>query len=377
MEIYGVEEQFWVDGYQFEVSFSDDNAVGLCQRDIWVAHRRKVEDLALADFTGPQLLEAYVGPDADQRKVAFAQRREALRASYKEARRAPHAQSERLLRQEKKDLKRLEKALALELCAQDSCLFDLTRVQDQVQQTKHHRFLRSFYFHEVNDRYIHHFCRKYATDAAYRAAVENGTALWVERNALFLKNVERRAREQTVGQLPPNERGVLHLQALCEEQFFQWICQHAKSIFADLAYQRLKQQEQASEAACESGIVDPEMQEVVTAWYTLPGVFVRSACQGGSFVFTSGGKTLLVPSRHQECATLLVVPESRAVIEAICRGVSAFPHICLTQFARPVGSFREGSSTHCQMQSPRVLSNAQVRRDLLRAVSLVKAELLA
>ena len=56
MGIYGVEEDFWVDEYHFEVSFSNDNAVGLCQRDVTVGHRTKVEDLALSDFTGRQLL---------------------------------------------------------------------------------------------------------------------------------------------------------------------------------------------------------------------------------------------------------------------------------------------------------------------------------
>ncbi len=110
MGIYGVEADFWVDEYHFEVSFSNDNAVGLCQRDVTVGHRRKVEDLALSDFTGQQLLEAYTGPDRVGRQQAFADQIESLRASYKEARRAPHANSTRLLRHEKRDLKRLEKA---------------------------------------------------------------------------------------------------------------------------------------------------------------------------------------------------------------------------------------------------------------------------
>ncbi|MGZ6365634.1 MAG: hypothetical protein ACXWPS_06670 [Ktedonobacteraceae bacterium] len=81
MGIYGVEDDFWVGEYQFEVSFSNDNAVGLCQRDITVAYRRKVEDLALSDFTGQQLLEAYTGPDRGERQQAFANQAEALRAS--------------------------------------------------------------------------------------------------------------------------------------------------------------------------------------------------------------------------------------------------------------------------------------------------------
>jgi hypothetical protein len=185
-----------------------------------------------------------------------------------------------LLRQEKKDLKRLEKTLAQELCALDRGLFDLSKVQDQVQYTEHHHFLRSFYFDEVNDRYIHNFCHKYANNPAYRADVENGAALWVERNALFLKNVERSWWQETVGELPPNTHGVAQLQALLEEQLFLWIRQQAKGIFADPAYQHLKKLEQASEATCRTGVVDPGMEEVVTVWNAIPGVVVNSSCQG-------------------------------------------------------------------------------------------------
>ncbi len=54
MGMYGVEEEFWVSEYHFEVNFSNDYAVGHGPRDIWVARRKMLEDLALTDFTGPQ-----------------------------------------------------------------------------------------------------------------------------------------------------------------------------------------------------------------------------------------------------------------------------------------------------------------------------------
>ena len=81
MGIYGVEDDFWVDGYRFEVGFSNDNAVGLGQRDVTVGYRQKVEDLALSDFTCRQLLKAYTGPDRGRREQAFADQIESLRAS--------------------------------------------------------------------------------------------------------------------------------------------------------------------------------------------------------------------------------------------------------------------------------------------------------
>jgi hypothetical protein len=374
MGMYGVEEEFWVDEYHFEVSFSSDNTVGLCQRDVTVGHRRKVEDLVLSDFTGLQLLEAYNGPDRVLRQETFAHQVESLRASYKEARRAPHANSTRLLRHEKKDLKGLEKTLAQELSALDRSLFDLCRVQDQVQHTEHHHLLRSFYFDEVNDRYIHNFCRKYAIDPVYRADVESGIAPWVERNALFLKNLESSWWREMVGELPPNTDGIVGLQDLFEEQFFRWICQHAKKIVADPAYQRLKQLEQAFEAACRTGGVDSGMVEVATAWNGIPGVVVSSSCQGASGVVSYAGKTLLVPSAHDACANVVVALNDESLTEVIEHCRSAFPHICSTLFSRPVGSYRSTPQKHCQLRSGAETDNTRVRQDLVSIALEVRAQ---
>jgi hypothetical protein len=375
MGIYGVEDDFWVDGYHFEVGFSNDNAVGLCQRDVTVGHRRKVEDLALSDFTGRQLLEAYTGPDRGGRQQAFADQIESLRASYKEERRAPHANSTRLLRHEKRDLRRLEKTLAQELSALDRGLFHLSRVQDQVQHTDHDHFLRSFYFDEVNDRYIHNFCRKYATDPAYRADVESGLAPWVERNALFLKNLESTWWRETVGVLPPNDDGVAELQSIFEEQFFEWICRHAKKITVDPAYQRLKQLEQQCEADCRSGGVDAGMEEVALAWNAIPGVAVSGSCQGASGVVNYAGRMLLVPSAHDVCTNVVAVVSDGPLTEVIERCLSDFPHIRSTLFSRPMGSYRGGSQRHCQLRSVAETENLQVRLDLVTLALEIRVQL--
>jgi hypothetical protein len=376
MGIYGVEDDFWVDEYHFEVSFSSDNAVGLCQRDVTVGRRQKVEDLALNDFTGQQLLEAYTGPDQEGRQKTFTRQIESLRASYKEARRAPHANSTRLLRHEKRDLRRLEKTLTQELCALDRGLFDLSRVQDQVQHTEHDQLLRSFFFDEVNDRYIHNFCRKYAIDPAYRADVESGVAPWVERNALFLKNLESSWWQESVGELPPIADGVAELQSLFEEQFFEWVCRHAKKIVADPVYQRLKQLEEASAAACRTGGVDAGMEEVALAWNAIPGVTVSSACQGASGSVSYAGRTLLVPSAHEECVCVTVSLNDEFLAEVIERSRSAFPHIRSTSFSRPVGSYRGVNQRHCQLRSVAATDNAQVRQDLVTIALGVRAQLL-
>lgn len=145
MGMYGVEEGFWVGDDRFEVNASSDYAVGHGSRDIWVAHRKTLADLARTSFTGSQLLGAYDGPDQNMRKQAFAQRLETLRTSYKEARRAPQTNSTRLTRHEKKDVTRLERTLVQELCTLDRSHFDLNRVYAQVQHAEDNHFLRSFY----------------------------------------------------------------------------------------------------------------------------------------------------------------------------------------------------------------------------------------
>lgn len=373
MSFYGIEEDFWIGNYRFEVYFSNDNAVGLGQRDISVARRKALEDLALTDLTGPQLLEAYIGPDQDVRKEAFAHQIETLRTSYKEARRAPHANSTRLLRHEKRDLKRLRKALAQELCALDRGHFDLSRVWDQVQCTEDDHFLRSFYFDEVNDRYIHNFCRKYATDPAYRGDVENGVAPWVERNALFLKNLESRAFREERGDLPPDEQEAFVPEALFEEDFFLWICRHVKGIVADPEYQRLKRSDQASDTSCRGGVADPGMQEVVAAWGSIPGVVVDSSCQGAGGIVRYGGKALLVPSAHDECANIVVRLNDEQLIQTIEHCLSAFPLVSRGLVSLPVGSYRGEHRPHAVMHSQNVNSNAQVRQDLLTAAKEVSA----
>ena len=377
MGIYGLEEQFWVGDYQFDVGFSNDNDVGLNQRDVYVGKRRKVEDLTLADFTGSQLLQAYCGPDAEQRRQDYTHSREALVTSYKEARRAPHANGTRLLRHEKRDLKRLEKALAQELCGLSPSLFDLSRVQGQVQHTESYHFLRAFYFHEAHSSYIHHFCRKYATDAAYRASVEQGTAPWVECNALFVKNLTSHLWQDLEGLLlDEDDEGYFERVALAEEQFFHWICQHAKQLLADPVYHRLRAHEQASEHTCAQGRVDPEMQKVVAVWSSMPGVVVSKSCQGASGVCHFEGKALLVPSKHEEGTMLQVVSDSQAIISAIGETVAEFPHICLGHLARPLGPFDPLRGLEMSLRSENVWANEAVRADFLRVAAQVKARVL-
>src|SRR5262249_50049223 len=156
---------------------------------------------------------------------------------------------------------------------------------------------------------------------------------------------------ETVGELPPNADGVAELQSLFEEQFFRWICRHSKRIMAGTEYQHLKQLEQASDAACLAGGVDAGMEEIALAWNAIPGVVASSSCHGASGVVSYAGRTLLVPSAHDECAYVTVTLNDESLAEVIERYRSAFPHIHWALFSRPVGSYRGVNQRHCQLRS--------------------------
>jgi hypothetical protein len=167
-----------------------------------------------------------------------------------------------------------------------------------------------------------------------------------------------------------------HLQSLFEEQFFEWVCRHAKKIVADPAYQRLKQLEQASEAACRTEAVDAGMEDVALAWNAIPGVAVSSSCQGASGVVTYAGRMLLVPSVHDECAYVTVALNDESLAEAIERCRSPFPYIRSTLFSRPVGSYRGFNQRYCQLRSVAAMDNARVCEDLVTIALGVRAQLL-
>lgn len=161
--------------------------------------------------------------------------------------------------------------------------------------------------------------------------------------------------------------GAYHFEVNFRNDYTVGLCQHAKSILADPEYQRRKQRDQASDVACQNGVVDPGMREVVAAWNAVPGVVVSSSCQGASGISTYAGKTLLVPSAHDECATIGIVLEDEALGSVLEDCLSTVPLICLTQFSRPGASYRGPFRQHRQMRSYNVTSNAQVRQDEARA----------
>lgn len=109
------------------------------------------------------------------------------------------------------------------------------------------------------------------------------------------------------------------------------------------------------------------MREVVGAWNAVPGVVVSSSWEASQRNHHVCRENAVGASAHDEGATIVIVLEDEALGLVIEDGLSTFPLICLTQFSRPGGSYREPLRQHCQMRSYNVLSNAQVRQDEARA----------
>lgn len=117
------------------------------------------------------------------------------------------------------------------------------------------------------------------------------------------------------------------------------------------------------------------MEEVALAWNAIPGVAVRSSCQGAIGVVNYAGRMLLVPSAHDVCTNVVAAVSDRPLTEVIEHCLSDFPHIRSTLFSRLVGSYRGGSQRHCQLRSVAETENAQVRQDLVTLALEIRAQL--
>jgi hypothetical protein len=86
------------------------------------------------------------------------------------------------------------------------------------------------------------------------------------------------------------------------------------------------------------------------------------------------GKSLLVPSAHDKCANVVVALNDESIAEVIERCRSAFPHICSTQFYRPVKSYRDAYQKHCELRSDTETDNTRARQDLVTVALEVRAQ---
>lgn len=321
MTFYGVEETLHYGQERFQVAFDSGNSCSLEQRDVFVIAPYDAEHMDLGQYRGRDLLAAYRGENAEARRAAYAEQAATLQHTNEEHRRADGLPNWRMQRQEKRQISALERALSDELRTLGRDMFDLQRLQaiSSRYDKASERFLRSFYFDEVNERHIHNFCRKYATDPEYRATVDEGAAPWYTRNALFERNLWRECA---------GSRGAEGWEQ-CAEAFFHWIDQHHQAITALPEYQRIKAHDDTwIPSAWER---DPGIREAVVAWNAIPGIRTCFSCQGVSGLVTHLGRTLLVASYHEEHGYIAFDPMEETLASRILKALPGFAAVRVPQ----------------------------------------------
>ncbi len=197
--------------------------------------------------------------------------------------------------------------------------FDQAILQQESRLFGDERFLRDFYFEEANTNYIRNFCRKFATNEAYRQQVLARETAWTKRNALFLRNLLIVFREQPY---PVHARDNDEHKAL---DFFHWINKHFEAILALPEYQHLQQIDNACKV--DAGELDPLIRHAVELLNQIPGVTVRCSCQGVSGKVCFQERELLVVSEHEEHAYVSFSVLEQSVKDAIEVLLPEFPSI--------------------------------------------------
>lgn len=162
------------------------------------------------------------------------------------------------------------------------------------------RFLRSFYFDDVNIKYMKNFFRKFVADEAYREECIAKRTDWAIRDALFERNAFRTFWQEcplhhTIGNVP---------------EIYKFIKKHFQQIVTLPEYQRI----QALDTQFDPNRfkLDPEIEAAINAFNEIDGVETKFSCQGVSGTVTYQGIEFLTVSPHALYAyiTFAQVPET-------------------------------------------------------------------
>ncbi len=318
--------------FRFVVELDTGSETGADQLTVWYAESLAGASAPLASFSFQQLLDALQEPEKTQVVQQWKQAQIAITHQFDEARenlrrpfRNPKGRIQQLpgevqqqlgnLRQQKQAAQQqLERQYRDQVLQLDRQRFDQGRLLRK-KRFGEPRYLRAFYFDEANSRYIENFCRKFAGDARYRDEVLSGRAPWVERNALFVRNLLKHC---------PDTHNALSYSE-CARAFFTWLCAHAAAIIRLPEYQQLQAIDNQFIARWDQ--IDPEVREAIEILNWLPGVTTKFSCQGVSGTVSFLGHTLLVVSEHQEHGYVAFEFLAERAQETIKRFLPGFPAI--------------------------------------------------
>jgi len=329
-------DKMYYGNYLFRVELDTGAETGANQLMVWFAEKRNIATIPLTHFKPDQLLKALLEPHKSSLHSQLEQEKANHRRPFLEeivglqcpsptaaATKIAPAKIKRrvndLHKQMNITLQRLESDFTRRtlLTLHRSC-FDTDILQKESHLFGNERFLRDFYFEESNKQHIRNFCRKFATDEAYRQRVMAKEVSWARRNTLFLRNLFTIFGEHFHSTNSYEYENKAH-------DFFLWINQHYEAILAAPDYQRLQQIDNTFMP--DAVELDPFIQPAVELLNRIPGVTTRYSCQGVSGKVHFQGRDLLVVSEHDEYAYVSFTklePPAKRVIEKL---LSQFPTI--------------------------------------------------
>lgn len=329
-------DQEYYGNYRFTVDLDIGSETSCHQLTVWVAEKINIDSVPLSKFTSEQLFLALIEPHKSRLQAQLEEEKSACREPFDEE--IEHLKSpfrdtqgkeqdipasvkrqiRALQEQKQKAEKRLEKDFARrELFILDRQCFDRTVLEEENPIFEEDRFLRAFYFDEANHWYIDDFCRNFALDSAYQQEVLSGRTRWVERNELFHQNV--------TGMIVIKNSNLSGKQAYDDHlrELFHWIDRHIDEIRLLPEYQYLKEIDSLSEM--HSMRPDPLIQPAIELLNQVPGIAIRSSCQGVSGKVCFQGRELLVISPHMEYAYVSFSQLEQRAHDTLIAQLPAFP----------------------------------------------------
>jgi hypothetical protein len=328
-------DKMYYGNYRFITELDTGSETGANQLTIWVAEKPAIDTVPLAKFQPDQLLKALLEPHKTRLTTLIEAGKSACRKPFEDEiaqiqqssttitkkgkKKLPHKakqQIDTVRKQMEKELRQLEKEFAQrELITLERQCFDRDILQNEYRTYENEHLLRDFYFEEANDKHMRNFCRKFASDEAYRREVLAGETHWARRNALFVRNLP------SLYSATSSERDY----DSAASDFFYWLDKRVEEIIALPEYQRLQQIDSTFEP-CASEL-DPLIRPTVEVFNRVPGVTTRFSCQGVSGKVSFQDRELLVVSPHQEHAYISFSALGQMAHDIIVSLLHEFPSI--------------------------------------------------
>ncbi len=304
-------DKMYYDNYLFRVELDTGAETGANQLTVWFAEKTNIATIPLTHFKPDQLLKALLEPYKSSLHARLEQEKSHSRRPFQEEiaslqcpspATSKEKSTPKKIKRHVNDLRKQMNIAVLRLeadftrrvlLALDRSCFDTGILQRESRLFGNERFLRDFYFEESSTQHMRNFCRKFATDEAYRQRVMAKEVPWAKRNTLFLRNLFTIFGEHFAVTYSYDYENKAR-------DFFHWINQHYEAILALPDYQRLQQIDNAFTP--DPVEPDPSIRPAIELLNRIPGVTTRYSCQGVSGKVHFQGRDLLVVSEHEEYA---------------------------------------------------------------------------